>query len=115
MSFNPTNVLAKLDNNVELLLSKFQEICQLASVEGKNYEVQSVEALQIESDGWTIVRIAEELLNVTRTLRESWVLGQQKNVDPNSDASSFTDDELYALYSKINLLLDDITTQDLKK
>ncbi|VEU22253.1 DEKNAAC103307 [Brettanomyces naardenensis] len=105
-----SNLLSKFDNNVELLLAKFQEICTLSTVENKDYEVQSVESLQIESDGWTIIRIAEELLSVTRTLKESWILGQAKNTDPDKDPNDFSDAQLYDLYEKVNRLLDELAS-----
>lgn len=39
-------------------------------------EVQASEMLQIELNAQTMVRLVEELLSVSRTLKESWILGQ---------------------------------------
>ncbi len=110
MALNSSRLLSDLDNKIELLLSKFQEICQLAQVDDREYETQSVESLQIESNAWTITRIAEELLGVTRLLKEEWILGQTKVVDPENDANHLSDKQLVDLYSKVNTLLDDVTS-----
>ncbi|KAH3675177.1 hypothetical protein WICMUC_002833 [Wickerhamomyces mucosus] len=39
-------------------------------------EIQASEMLQIENHASTIIRLVEELLSITRTLKESWILGQ---------------------------------------
>ncbi len=110
MTLNSSRLLSDLDNKVELLLTKFQEICRLAQVEDKEYETQSVESLQIESNAWTITRMAEELLGVTRLLKEEWILGQTKVLDPENDPNHLSDERLAELYNKVNLLLDDVTS-----
>lgn len=45
-------------------------------IEGKPEETLAVETLQIESDAAMIIRLAEELLTVSRTIKETWILGQ---------------------------------------
>lgn len=102
-----SQLLSRLDNNIEVALSKFQELCKLSTVEDKSYEMQSVEALQIESDAWIIIRVAQELLSLTRTLREKWVLGQAGG----EQDKAATPEEIQRLYLKVNALLDTITEE----
>lgn len=98
-----TNVVAKFDTNVQLVLSKFQEILALLTLHDKALTVHATESLQIESNAHTIVRLVEELLTLTRTLKEKWVLGQVPFDDDNNDERN------YELYEKINSLLQEIS------
>ncbi|KAH3677424.1 hypothetical protein OGATHE_000898 [Ogataea polymorpha] len=76
MSRKFTSILSRVDNNVELILQKFHDIIELSSVQEKSQETHAIEALQIESNAATIVRLTEELLAITRQLKEAWILGQ---------------------------------------
>ncbi|GMG20857.1 unnamed protein product [Ambrosiozyma monospora] len=68
-------LLSKLDNNIENILTKVQDILNLSTINEKSLELQTIETLQIESNIWTIIRLVDELLGLTRTLKENWILG----------------------------------------
>ncbi|KAG7796910.1 hypothetical protein KL944_005011 [Ogataea haglerorum] len=107
MSQKFTSILSRVDNNVELILQKFHDIVELSSVQEKSQETHAIEALQMESNAATIVRLTEELLAITRQLKEAWILGQvPKPVEWQQD------DKL--LQAKVNRLLDIVSTGKIK-
>ena len=98
------SVMSKFDNNIQLILTKFNELLELLKLDGKDLEIQSVEAIQIQSDTQIIVRLVEELLNLTRGLKEKWILGQVHRT-----SKDVLGDNNYELYMKLNGILSDIT------
>lgn len=98
------NIISKFDNNIQLILTKFNEIIELLKLENKDLEVQSVEAIQIQSDSLVIVRLVEELLNLTKSIKEKWILGQAHHA-----SKDILSDNNYQIYLKLNSLLSDIT------
>ncbi|TID30976.1 hypothetical protein CANINC_000422 [Pichia inconspicua] len=99
-----SNAVAKFDTNIQLVLTKFQEILALLTLHDKTLEVHATESLQIENNAHTIVRLVEELLTLTRTLKEKWILGQLPKEEGLKDVNN------YELYLRINSLLNDITS-----
>jgi mediator of RNA polymerase II transcription subunit 22 len=99
-----TAILSKFDNNIQLILTKFNEIQQLLILNGKDIEVQAVEATQIQADTQIIVRLVEELLTLTKGLKEKWILGQIHNT-----SADILQGNNYHLYEKLNSLLSNIT------
>lgn len=77
---------------------------ELLKLNNKELEVQSVEAIQIQSDSQIIVRLVEELLSLTKSLKEKWILGQIHNT-----SEDILQGNNYQLYVKLNDLLADIT------
>ncbi|CDK27757.1 unnamed protein product [Kuraishia capsulata CBS 1993] len=102
-----SNLMAKLDSNAELMTQKFQNILDLSSILDKSQGTLAIETLQIEADSSTIIRLTEELLSISRTLKESWILGQLPQIE--------VDKVQEGLYDKMNLLLDSITYGDVSK
>lgn len=98
------SVMSKFDNNIQLILTKFNEVLELLRLDGKDLETQAVEAIQIQSDTQIVVRLVEELLHLTKSLKEKWILGQvhRKSGDVLADNN-------YELYVKLNGILSDIT------
>lgn len=79
-------LLQKIDTNVEQILSKFQDIFNISLNEDKTREQLAVESLTIESDALTIIRLCEDLLNVSRNLKDCWCLGSMKVTNDKSSA-----------------------------
>lgn len=72
-------MIARVDSATEQLLSKFSEIVALSEVgETKDRTGSVSDTFQIEANSTTMVRAAEDLLFVTRSLKEAWILGQVK-------------------------------------
>lgn len=94
-------LMSKVDANVTMLAQRFQSILELASSEDKSLNTSATETLQIETNTANIIRIAEELLMITRQLKEAWVLGQIPVMYQQFDDKD--------LAKKMDKLLDDIT------
>lgn len=99
----------KIDTNIEQILQKFQDIFDMASVKDKSKELLSVESLTIESDAYMIIRLCEDLLTLTRGLKEVWCLGTMKVVETTSQE---VDVEL--VKEKFNQLIDKINQKDIE-
>lgn len=57
--------------------------------------------LQIESNAQTIVRLIEELLSVSRTLKESWILGQLPESREVQDPTIGINDKINTVLEKV--------------
>jgi len=71
----------RVNNNLDILLKRFESIIELASVYDKDRIVKdrtatAVEAYQIECHASSMIRAAEDLLALTRSLKEAWLFGQ---------------------------------------
>ncbi|CCG22721.1 hypothetical protein CORT_0B10170 [Candida orthopsilosis Co 90-125] len=71
-------LLQKIDSIVEQILLKFQNILEVLTNDSKPKELLSIESLTIESDAIQIIRYSQDLLSISRSLKESWVLGSLK-------------------------------------
>ncbi|ODQ62443.1 hypothetical protein WICANDRAFT_60501 [Wickerhamomyces anomalus NRRL Y-366-8] len=96
--------IKKVDTNTELLISRFTNIIGL-SASTSSQEVQASEMLQIELHAQTMVRLIEELLSVSRTLKESWILGQLPE-------SKDVKDPTIGITEKINNVLDKVLNSE---
>lgn len=57
--------------------------------------------LQIESNASMIVRLVEELLSISRNLKESWILGQLPKTEPVADVTKGIDEKVNVVLEKI--------------
>lgn len=76
-------------------------------MQDKSKELLSVESLAIETDALSIIRFCEDLLVITKNLRESWCLDSIK-VRPIEDKQS-EQEEINYVFSKFNQLTDEIS------
>ncbi|CAN6616768.1 mediator of RNA polymerase II transcription subunit 22 [Trichomonascus vanleenenianus] len=100
-------LLNRVDQASEQLLTKFSEIVTLSSNSGKDRGTIASESMQIETNASTIVRAAEDLLFVTRSLKEAWILGQIKPTQ-DDEAERDGDDK----HDQGNKLLDAILSEN---
>ncbi|ODV96630.1 hypothetical protein PACTADRAFT_48461 [Pachysolen tannophilus NRRL Y-2460] len=109
-------LMKKIDTNIASILQQFQSIVELSAVLDKSQGTLAVEMLKIESNASTIVRLSEELLSITRNLKESWILGQLPAVadaDTEGDVITTQNNNIKVnetLYDNMNQLLQLITT-----
>lgn len=80
----------------------------MAIVQDKSKELLSVESLAIESDALSIIRFCEDLLVITRNLRESWCLDSLKV--KSLEGKNNQQDEINYVFSKFNQLTDKISS-----
>ncbi|KAF8542645.1 surfeit locus protein 5 subunit 22 of mediator complex-domain-containing protein [Trichophaea hybrida] len=66
----------RVNNNMEILLKRFETIMQLSPVENKDKNIAAAEAYQIETHASSMIRAAEDLVALTRSLKEAWLFGQ---------------------------------------
>ncbi|ODV62422.1 Srb6p ASCRUDRAFT_74803 [Ascoidea rubescens DSM 1968] len=89
--------------------------------ENKSQEMVLTDLLQMETDSTTIIRMIEELLTITRALKESWILNQlpnsvedglEKRQSNESSICTNLDARLNELLSRICEVEDSYTTMD---
>lgn len=68
--------LQHIDEATERLLSRQLTLVRLAAESEKDTPTTAVETAEIEASATSIVRAVEDLLVVTRGLKEAWTLGQ---------------------------------------
>lgn len=99
-------LLQRIDSNVEQILSKFHDIFSMAVTNDQTRDQLAVELLSIESHALTIIRLCEDLLHISRNLKESWCLGSMK---VNPDASTLQNQDLSPVFDKFNTLTEVIS------
>ncbi|KAK9388132.1 surfeit locus protein 5 subunit 22 of mediator complex-domain-containing protein [Lipomyces mesembrius] len=66
----------RINEAANTIVSEYTSIVALAPVSGKDRTTTATETYQIECHATSIVRAIEDLLMVSRSLKESWILGQ---------------------------------------
>lgn len=80
MSNRSITLLQRVDNATEQLNSKFTDIVNSAKVSSKDKSALAMETYLVEESTSAMVRSLEDLLFVTRSLKEAWILGQIRPV-----------------------------------
>ncbi|KAK9472262.1 mediator complex, subunit Med22 [Dipodascopsis tothii] len=70
------SITQRINDATNQLVSEFTDIVELAPVLGKDLTTTATETYQIECHATSIVRAVEDLLSITRALKEAWLLGQ---------------------------------------
>ncbi|CAH6723246.1 putative mediator of RNA polymerase II transcription subunit 22 [[Candida] jaroonii] len=99
-------LLENIDSIVENLLQKFQDIFDVGVIQDKSKELLAIESLAIETDALSIIKFCEELLTITKGLRESWCLDSIK-VNPVEN-KQLEQEEINYIFGKFNQLTDKI-------
>lgn len=76
MSNRSITLLQRVDNATEQLTSKFSDIVSSAKISSKDKSALAMETYLVEESTSAMVRSLEDLLFVTRSLKEAWILGQ---------------------------------------
>ncbi|KAK9489200.1 surfeit locus protein 5 subunit 22 of mediator complex-domain-containing protein [Lipomyces doorenjongii] len=66
----------RINDAANTIISEYTSIVALAPVSGKDRTTTATETYEIECHATSIVRAIEDLLMVSRSLKESWILGQ---------------------------------------
>lgn len=86
---------------------------ELTQNQGKDRATSSSDAFQIEANGSTIVRACEDLLFVTRSLKEAWILGQAQPIKEDEDDAESTNERADRLLEAIlDKRVDDTATNN---
>lgn len=105
MSQRAGQLLDRIDAATDRLVNKFSEIVALSGNTVSDRGTVAVDSFNIETHSSTIVRATEDLLLVTRNLKESWILGY---IRPIEDEGSQNDSE----EKDMDRLLDAVVEED---
>ncbi|KZF21507.1 hypothetical protein L228DRAFT_261673 [Xylona heveae TC161] len=86
------------------LLRRFENIIALAPIEGKDRNGTAMEAYQMEVETAALVRAAEDVLSLTRSLKEAWLFGELKTIG-ESEAAATTETNAQAVGEAATRLL----------
>ncbi|KAK9457050.1 surfeit locus protein 5 subunit 22 of mediator complex-domain-containing protein [Dipodascopsis uninucleata] len=66
----------RINEATNIIISEFSDIIELAPISGKDRVTTAAETYQIECHATSIVRAIEDLLLISRSLKEAWLLGE---------------------------------------
>ncbi|RLV92713.1 Mediator of RNA polymerase II transcription subunit 22 [Spathaspora sp. JA1] len=106
-------LLQKIDSIVEQMLQKFQDIFEVSINEDKPKELLSIESLTIESNALNIIRLCQDLLSISRSIRETWCLGTLKVTSGNVE--NWNNQDIDHIFTQFNVLTDKIAKVEKKR
>ncbi|TAQ87710.1 hypothetical protein B7494_g3956 [Chlorociboria aeruginascens] len=80
---------------IAALLTRFKNLVDLAAAppdDGATKEVAAAQAFQMEVESGALVRAAEDLLQLTRELKEMWLFGPLRGIGDGEGEGSMTED-----------------------
>ncbi|KAA8652416.1 RNA polymerase II mediator complex head subunit MED22 [Aspergillus tanneri] len=66
----------RINTNVSQLLQRFENIMATATVDSTSHTATAVETYQLDVESTALVRAAEDILALTRTMKETWLFGK---------------------------------------
>ncbi|KAK1139545.1 hypothetical protein N8T08_000685 [Aspergillus melleus] len=66
----------RINTDVSQLLQRFENIMATATVESTSHTSTAVETYQLDVESTALVRAAEDILSLTRTMKETWLFGK---------------------------------------
>ncbi|KAF8430017.1 surfeit locus protein 5 subunit 22 of mediator complex-domain-containing protein [Tirmania nivea] len=69
-------LIDRVNYDILTLNKRFENIINLAPIDGKDKNITASEVFQIEVHATAMIRAAEDLLALTRSLKEAWLFGQ---------------------------------------
>ncbi|KAJ5787997.1 hypothetical protein N7457_002987 [Penicillium paradoxum] len=69
-------LLNRLDGNISQLLQRFENIVAIATADNSSHTSTAVESYQIDVESTALIRAAEDLLAMTRLMKELWLFGK---------------------------------------
>ncbi|WBW73875.1 mediator complex subunit Med22 [Schizosaccharomyces osmophilus] len=79
-----TNALnTSIDGATQTLLSRFQDIADIAMNQGKDKNTVSSEVYQIECHTLSMIRAVEQLLDISRQLKSFWLCNSSSTTVPS--------------------------------
>ncbi|KAJ5103116.1 hypothetical protein N7532_003645 [Penicillium argentinense] len=67
---------ARINTDISQLLQRFENIMATATAENNTLTATAVESYQVDVESTALIRAAEDLLSVTRTMKEMWLFGK---------------------------------------
>ncbi|KAI9874990.1 MAG: hypothetical protein M1830_009051 [Pleopsidium flavum] len=97
-------LLDRAGADVAQLLKRFENLVALAPVSGRDRNTTAVEVYQIEIETAALIRAAEDILSLTRSLKEAWLFGQLNTLG-ESKAALKTDEDAKVVAEGLQRLL----------
>ncbi|KAI9369603.1 mediator complex, subunit Med22 [Aspergillus egyptiacus] len=66
----------RINNNISQLLQRFENIMATATVESTSHTTTAVETYQLDVESTALIRAAEDILSLTRIMKETWLFGK---------------------------------------
>ncbi|KAL2221595.1 surfeit locus protein 5 subunit 22 of mediator complex-domain-containing protein [Thermoascus aurantiacus ATCC 26904] len=66
----------RINANISQLLQRFENIMATATVENTSHTSTAVETYQLDVESTALIRAAEDILSLTRTMKETWLFGK---------------------------------------
>ncbi|KNG82697.1 putative cell cycle control protein Cwf15 [Aspergillus nomiae NRRL 13137] len=73
---NGNVIMDRINTNISQLLQRFENIMATATVESTSHTSTAVETYQLDVESTALVRAAEDILSLTRTMKETWLFGK---------------------------------------
>ncbi|KAI9803275.1 MAG: hypothetical protein M1825_002066 [Sarcosagium campestre] len=98
-------LLDRTNNDVVQLLKRFENIIALAPSGGRSRNATAVEAYQMEVETAALVRAAEDLLSLTRSMKEAWLFGRLQTVADRKEAAEGDNKDVQAVVDGLGKVL----------
>ncbi|KAJ5921162.1 hypothetical protein N7466_009488 [Penicillium verhagenii] len=66
----------RINTDISQLLQRFENIMATATVDNPSYTSTAVETYQLDVESTALIRAAEDILALTRTMKETWLFGK---------------------------------------
>ncbi|KAL4867410.1 hypothetical protein BDV12DRAFT_171373 [Aspergillus spectabilis] len=66
----------RINNDISQLLQRFENIMATATVESTSHTTTAVETYQLDVESTALIRAAEDILSLTRVMKETWLFGK---------------------------------------
>ncbi|OJJ50558.1 hypothetical protein ASPZODRAFT_11426 [Penicilliopsis zonata CBS 506.65] len=66
----------RINANVSQLLQRFENIMATATVDNSSHASTAVETYQLDVESTALIRAAEDILALTRMMKETWLFGK---------------------------------------
>ncbi|KAL3480727.1 surfeit locus protein 5 subunit 22 of mediator complex-domain-containing protein [Aspergillus californicus] len=66
----------RINNDISQLLQRFENVMATATVESTSHTTTAVETYQLDVESTALIRAAEDILSLTRIMKETWLFGK---------------------------------------
>lgn len=98
-------LLQKIDNIIETIILKFTNIFENLQNANKTNEILAMESVTMENNCIQIIRLCQDLISISRSLKEIWVLN---SIKVTQEKPEWKQEEINSLFIQFNLLTDKI-------
>ncbi|KAJ5552508.1 hypothetical protein N7494_001886 [Penicillium frequentans] len=67
---------SRINTNVSQLLQRFENIMATATIQNPSHTATAVETYQLDVESTALIRSAEDILSLSRTMKEMWLFGK---------------------------------------